>query len=251
MTRVSAGHSLPFWRAPPPRSGEAEGELSFFSHKRSIAMKCSRMMIAVFPLLWSQLAQAQDDDGCVEITEIRANAIGSDTTGPEGEWFELQNVGDDDDCVVTIVGSTDGRDDFAWKFVEGKNFPDPDHVNHQLPNENVTIHVLPGEVIIFAAFPERFHATYPGTSCCRVFDIVNRPGFGNTRDFLEIRNSRDDGFNLIDRVEWSFSSSISSTKSIQVLSDGSLVQAAPTPCAAPSDDDDDGDDSDDDDSDED
>lgn len=99
-----------------------------------------------------------------------------------------------------------------------------------MPFEDVTIDVQVGEAIVFAAYPNRFANIYPEAKC-RVFNITNDPGLGNTQDFLEIRDSNNDGFNLIDRVQWDFGSSISQFYSIHVLADDSITQAIPNPCA--------------------
>ncbi|MDA2920342.1 hypothetical protein MYX76_12765 [Desulfobacterota bacterium AH_259_B03_O07] len=201
----------------------------------------SILVCLVAILLPVAYAKAGCDD--LIITEIRPNAIGNDRTGPEGEWFELQNTGNG---ICTIVGDTSIASNSTWKFVEGVGGIGGAPTNHLLPNEDVTINVQTGEVIVFAAFPDRFADTYDDADC-RVFDITNNPGLGNTQDFLEIRDSTNDGFNLIDRVEWDFGSSISQDDSIHVLFDDSdtLDQDEPDPCESDVEIDDDEDDEDD------
>ncbi|MHA2101653.1 MAG: hypothetical protein ACW99A_23620 [Candidatus Kariarchaeaceae archaeon] len=181
------------------------------------------LIILLLPVA-SAMAACED----LIITEIRANAISFDTgsRAPEGEWFELKNAGDE---ICTIVGALSGASNSAWKFVEGTGGIGGTPSNHLLPYENVSIDVQPGEAIVFAAYPDRFANIYPDADC-RVFNITNNPRLGNTHDFLEIRDSNNDGSNLIDRVEWDFGSSISQNYSIHVLSDGSIVQDIPNPC---------------------
>jgi len=177
------------------------------------------LVVLVFPVAY---ANANADCDGLRITEIRSNAIGRDT-GPasdppeEGEWFELKNTAMD---TCTIVGSTLGFDQDAWKFVE-------DNGGHLLPNEDITIVMEPQETIVMAAFPTSFEATYP-LAVARVFDIANNPKLRNRGgDFLEIRNSANQGSELIDRVVWDFDPT--DEFSIHILSDRTIVRRPPSP----------------------
>ena len=186
------------------------------------------LALPVSDLVWA------DNPVCpgLRITEARPNPFGNDTTGREGEWIEVTNFGLNS---CTIVGGMFGGNS-VWRFSEKDT--NGDVARHLFPQENTDVILGTGETAIFAAFPDRFIATWFNPEApCQVLNILNNPRFNNDKDEVVIRDSPNDGDNFIHKLDYDFQGEggVPEDRSVSLLvlgedEDGNPVLTLPTPC---------------------
>ncbi len=174
----------------------------------------------------------------LKITEIRPNPVGSDTSGSEQEWIEVQNTGT---SAVTLYGNKlySGIDTDVWSYTEETGYRNSGGAytssywktlaNVPAAEDPVPITLEPGEVVIFARNEQKFRNTYPGTECS-IFDWTNKYALNNNKDTFFIRDGSSGASSIVVHQGYDLGHYVSDQDSLHFDLEGGLVEAAPTPC---------------------